>query len=75
MTNLTLYFYKKNVYGNELIYPADKDQAQCVAMMTGKKTLSSRFLQGIALFGVELVECHKNEKTGVFTPLRELKNK
>lgn len=37
---MELNYYRKNVYGNENLYIADKTQANMVQTLTGKKTVT-----------------------------------
>lgn len=43
----------KNVYGNNLVYPAN-ETAKIFAALCGKKTLDSRDLERIRLLGYEI---------------------
>lgn len=49
----------RTVYGNTMIYPANK-AAEILAAIAGKKTLSVADLQNAGLLGFEVVEISKN---------------
>jgi hypothetical protein len=52
----TLPYYTRRVYGNDLIYLADGDDARDWFSLTGKKTITMSELTTLELmFGVELV--------------------
>lgn len=44
-------YYRKQVYGTELIYPADEKQATAIQYITGQKTLTKAVRHGLAGLG------------------------
>jgi uncharacterized protein len=54
---MTINYYIKSVYGNELIYLADEKQASLWYMLTNKKTITKFQMENLAdLTGVEFVQ-------------------
>jgi len=53
---MTINFYRKNVYGNDLIYVADEKQAKSISKITGSKTLKPIHIQGFNELGFEFNE-------------------
>lgn len=47
-------YYKKNVYGNELVYPLD--HIDSLKWLTGQKTLSKAHMVALTAMGFNLVE-------------------
>lgn len=55
--NLNINYYRKNVYGNELMYVADPATAAKLAGLIGTKTISDDQMKRItALFGTTWTE-------------------
>ena len=44
----------KNVYGNELIYIVDQNEAKAVSMLTGKKTIDSSDIDALFMLGIQI---------------------
>ena len=51
----TIYVEKKNIYGNELIYPVCK-QAKLFALLSGQKTLSDVTIRQVKQLGYSVKE-------------------
>lgn len=49
-------YYKKNVYGNELVYIKDERIAQIILRLTGRKTIDTRAMEALTALGHELVQ-------------------
>lgn len=50
-------YYIKNVYGNELRYAANEEQAAALRMMSnGYQTISDGMVEGLELLGFELIQ-------------------
>ena len=43
----TIEYYKKNVYGNDLMYVKDKTQAEIITGLTGQKTISPYIMEAL----------------------------
>lgn len=48
---------RKNVYGNELIYPVD--HARDIERLTGKKTINNSDIEALKNLGVEIIDLNK----------------
>ena len=44
----------KNVYGNEMIYIVNADEAKAVSMLTGKKTIDSNDINALFMLGIQI---------------------
>lgn len=53
MPSQIISFYKKHVYGNELLYPVNSEHAQALYLLTGKKTLTTNTIESLKLLGIE----------------------
>ena len=51
-------YYIKNVYGNELMYIADKEIAESVAALTNSKTLLPRHMDALEKLGCKFEFVH-----------------
>lgn len=47
----TITLRKREVYGNELCYVVDKDQAKAISILTGQKTVTERNIGALKLLG------------------------
>jgi uncharacterized protein YhbP (UPF0306 family) len=47
----TITLRKREVYGNELFYVVDKDQAKAISILTGQKTVTERNIGALKLLG------------------------
>ena len=47
----TITLRKREVYGNELYYVVDKDQAKAISILTGQKTVTERNIGALKLLG------------------------
>lgn len=52
----TIKYYVKNVYGKELIYLVDEQQANIVRTLTGQKTVSDNHLHALVALGCSIEE-------------------
>jgi len=52
-------YYKKNVYGNEMMYIKDEKQKNVVQTLTGKKTVNNDDINALQSLGLVLVLTHK----------------
>ncbi len=57
-----LRFYEKNVFGNDLIYPAP-EFAQAFSMLTGRKTAGESEMIGLEKLGFTIVINKANYET------------
>lgn len=53
---MTIEYYKKNVYGKEVLYIKDSEQARLVTKITGKKTIDDIDLVTFYKLGVTFVQ-------------------
>lgn len=49
-------FYRKNVYGNEHLYPMDYKYSEALYEMTGKTTLTQGIINGLKVLGFTFKE-------------------
>ena len=61
----TIKYFRKSVYGNELVYPADPRQAESLNLLTGQKTLTQSSLNALAGLGFTLEETFPPRKDGL----------
>ena len=47
----TITLRKREVYGNELCYVVDKDQAKAISILTGQKTVTGRNIGALKQLG------------------------
>ena len=59
---MNIKFYRKNVYGNDYCYPAKRDQADALQILTNKKTLNGRDMEALKMLGFTLEEVMEKEK-------------
>ncbi len=50
----TITLRKREVYGNELFYVVDMDQAKALAVLTGQKTITDRNIGALKQLGYEI---------------------
>lgn len=50
---MTIYYYKKEVYGNTLLYVKDPSFARMISKLTGKKTIDSSDILALEGLGVK----------------------
>lgn len=60
---MTIRYYKKDVYGITLFYPVD--QADAIMCLAGKKTLTPRVWEGLEKLGFQFVEVLESSVKGV----------
>ena len=60
MTSQAIKYHKKSVYGNEMLYITDAEQARAVQALTGQKTISQRIIDALKMLGVECVHVPVN---------------
>lgn len=53
---MTLKYYRKNVYGSDLLYLTDKAKANSWFCISQKKTITERDMHALAVFGLKFVE-------------------
>lgn len=53
---MTIEYYHKDVYGNDLIYLVDSTASRCIHQLTGKKTLSQKDMNALSGLGINQVE-------------------
>jgi len=44
----------KNVYGNEMIYIVDQNEAKAISMLTGKKTIDNNDIDALFMLGIQI---------------------
>lgn len=49
-------FYKKSVYGNDMLYIKDEAIANVVRSLTGKKTIDATDIEALKKLGVSFVQ-------------------
>lgn len=52
----TIEYYRKSVYGNELLYVKDKETAVAIQCLTGKVTIDARDMKCLEFLGLSFVE-------------------
>lgn len=55
---MNIQYYRKNVYGNELIYLIDSPQAESILRLIGQKTISERqigYFESLGLIFEEVI--------------------
>lgn len=52
----TIEYYRKNVYGNELLYVKDQKTAVAIQELTGKVTIDARDMKCLEYLGHSFVE-------------------
>lgn len=57
---VTVSIKRKNVYGNELIYPCNMKEE--LRQLTGKKTLDMNDLKSLKALGVQIYDCDEEIK-------------
>jgi len=50
----TITLRRREVYGNELYYVVDKDQAKALSVLTGQKTITDRNVGALKQLGYEI---------------------
>lgn len=50
----TITLRRREVYGNELYYVVDKDQAKALSVLTGQKTITDRNIGALKQLGYEI---------------------
>ncbi len=58
---ISIPIFSRSVYGRTHFYPADKAQAEALALLTDQKTLSQAHLRGLQKLGFALVEITEPE--------------
>lgn len=53
---MTIEFYKKTVYGNDMLYIKDKSTAEVVRSLTGKKTIDAEDMKSLEKLGVKFIQ-------------------
>lgn len=53
---MTIEFYRKNVYGNELMYLVDEEKSVAILQLIGQKTISKRQMDYFKILGLEFTE-------------------
>lgn len=53
---MTIEYYKKNVYGNELMYIKDTKIAQIFLRLTGKKTIDKMAMDALKELGHKFIQ-------------------
>lgn len=61
---MTITYYRKQVYGNTLLYIADKKQAKCFEKLTGRKSITANdIVNCLKLFApIKFAEVIESEK-------------
>lgn len=54
--NNIIKFYEKSVYGNQMMYIADKKQAESITRLTGQKSLTSGAFKALQELGFTFEE-------------------
>jgi hypothetical protein len=55
-TMKTINYYRKDVYGNTLLYVSDKFDAAAIRMLTGKKTIDAVDMSNLKHLGCTFTE-------------------
>lgn len=54
-------YYRKNVYGNELMYLADKNQKDAVEMISGRKSINPADMFALGMIGFTFEEVTESQ--------------
>lgn len=49
---MTIEYFKKSVYGNDMLYIKDAKQAETIRVLTGKKTIDARDIEMLSRLGI-----------------------
>jgi hypothetical protein len=62
---MTIKFYRKNVYGKNMEYVAEAEQAVAITMITGKVCLDARIKTGLEHLGFKFEEVLESAATAI----------
>ena len=57
----TMKFYRKNVYGKDLMYLAERTQREAIEMICNRKSITERDMFALGMLGFTFEEVNENQ--------------